>query len=75
MDKKTFTPEMLKHSFTFAGDVWNFFKKYMSSKENSDEYWDRLVEEASSLCEKYTDEDEKTIIQAVMNYIDRFKKA
>ncbi len=40
--------------FQFFGEFWKLAQKYYVPEE-SDEYWDNLIKDCSSLCNKYKD--------------------
>ncbi len=67
------TNEQMKEEFAFFGEVWTFFKKYYDAKQD-DEYWEKLVEEAAYINQKYQSELCKDLIFVVIAELERKSK-
>jgi len=52
MASKRFSKD--SREFQFFGEFWKLAQKYYVPEE-SDEYWDNLIKDCSSLCNKYKD--------------------
>lgn len=64
----------MKTEFSYFGEVWTFFKKYYDVQQ-SDEYWQAVVEEAGAINQKYQCALCKDLILAVMDELERKGKA
>lgn len=68
------TNEEMKTEFAYFGEVWTLFKKYYHVQQE-DSYWEKLIEEAGAINQKYQCELCKDLILAVVNELERKEKA
>lgn len=55
-------------------DIWNFHKKYYDVQE-SDQFWDSVISEGSSIYKKYADKPEGEFAKnLVLNVIDELER-
>ena len=64
------TNEQMKTEISFFGEVWTFFKKYYYV-ENTDEFWESVIEKATAINQKYRCPLCKDLILAVLNELER----
>lgn len=64
------TKKQMKTEFSYFGEVWIFFKKYYEV-EQTDEFWDSAIREASAVYQKYPCELCKDLILAVIHELER----
>lgn len=55
--------------FQFFGDFWQFAQKHYLPNQ-SDEYWDAVLNDAASLGQKYPDVFCKCLIQGFLEYAE-----
>lgn len=60
----------LPEQFEFCSDIWNFYKKFYHI-DNTDTYWQAMVDESNKLHEKYPSRLCKEIILDVLDEFDR----
>lgn len=63
--------EELNCVYNLFTDCWRFFKKYSEVKD-TDEYWQRVVDESRELSRKY--DNDKFAIALVLATIDEFER-
>ena len=69
------TNKEMATEFQYFGDVWTFFKKYYHVRPD-DDYWDAVVEEGSSIVQKYNNLPLcKDLVLAVISELERKEKA
>ncbi len=51
----------------FMDDFWKFFRKYLEPQD-SDEFWDEVIDKAGELMQKY--DNRPVFNQVVIGYID-----
>lgn len=64
----------IKTEFAYFGEVWTLFKKYYDVQQE-DSYWEKLIEEAGAINQKYQCELCKDLLLAVVNELERKGKA
>ncbi len=68
------TNEQMKIEFSYFGEVWTFFKKYYEV-QNNDKFWEKAMEEAAAINQKYHCELCKDLLMAVIDELERRGKA
>ena len=69
------TNKEMATEFQYFGDVWTFFKKYYHVRPD-DDYWVAVVEEGSSIVQKYNNLPLcKDLVLAVISELERKEKA
>ena len=58
----------------YFGEIWTLFKKYYHVQKE-DSYWEKLIEDAGAINQKYQCELCKDLILAVVNELERKEKA
>ena len=64
----------MKTEFSYFGEVWTFFKRHFDVQQ-SDVFWQSVVEEAGRINQKYQCELCKDLILAVIDELERKGKA
>lgn len=62
--------------YHFFVDAWRMFKKYRTSAANTEEYFDTMIDAASTLVKKYSriDSFALDIMKAIVNELERIVK-
>lgn len=68
------TNEEMKTEFAYFGEIWKLFKKYYYVRQEYS-YWERLIEDAGAINQKYQCELCKDLILAVVNELERKEKS
>lgn len=63
--------EELKRIYNLFTDCWRFYKKYAGAQD-TDSYWEKIVDESSELSKKYN--NDKFAIALVLAVIDEFER-
>lgn len=63
--------EELKHIYNLFTDCWRFYKKY-ADVQDTDEYWENVVDESGELSKKY--DNDKFAIALVLAVVDEFER-
>ena len=64
------TKEQMKIEFAYFGEAWNFFKKFYEVQD-SNPYWDSVVQEAGQIIEKYHQPLCKAVVLAIIDELER----
>lgn len=65
------TDEELKKVYGMFTDAWKFYKKY-ADVQQSDEYWESVVDESGQIAKKY--DNEKLAIALLLAAIDELER-
>ena len=65
------TDEELKAVYGMFTDAWKFYKKY-ADVQQSDEYWESVVDESGQIAKKY--DNEKLAIALLLAAIDELER-
>lgn len=63
------TNEQMQTEFSFFGEAWQLFKKYYDVQQ-SDEYWENLLSEASEIDKRHNSQLCRDIIISILNELD-----
>ena len=64
------TKEQMKTEFAYFGEAWNFFKRFYEVQD-TEHYWDEVVQEAGQIIEKYNQPLCKAVVLAILDELDR----
>ena len=64
------TKEQMKTEFAYFGEAWNFFKRFYEVQD-TERYWDEVVQEAGQIIEKYNQPLCKAVVLAILDELDR----
>lgn len=65
--------EELRRYYAIFTECWKLFRKY-SNPDDSDKFWDNLIDESQELYEKDKNEFRKNMIVETINEIERIWK-
>lgn len=58
--------------YRFFVDVWRYFKRYYQSAEDTDTWWEQVIQDANDLCRKYKEHSFTiAVIGAVFDELER----
>ena len=66
------TKQELKQHHDIIQDAWQLFKSH-SDIQDTDEYWEQLVNEATAIYEKHKTQFAKDLMIAVLNELERMR--